>query len=543
MNPFPIFLGYRLPDTLPRRDGAAASTKDPEPFDTIGSDPSTITPSTDAYRDPRAAERRAARANPNAGSRFGPPGEYRFLRGAVEPIVYDEGLHGLTIASTGAGKGRSQIIPTLLKNASQTIVIDPKGENASVTLRARRTMKQRTYVIDPFEKTKRLAKRSKRRSPTEAAINPFDMLKRPGADVENDAKLLAHMIFENSLGGRGGVRASVSNDAFWDNSGRALVTGVILAIVSVLEEKDHHIGTLYNLLHDDDVVYKLATMLDTYGSDEKEEKKPAPPPAAEAKKGAKKEEKNPPNPPADAAKKTDPPKEPEKRRKRIIASGYREIAAVLQMPEITRGGVIATAQSYMKIFASRGVQQSMRRTSFALKDFINGQPMSIFLVLPPDKLKSHNPLLRMWVTMLMKCVLSRESPPKNRTLFLLDEAAQLGHMDDIESAITLGRGYGMQVWTFWQSLAQLQSLYPDSWRAIVDNCGFVSCFGARNHMTRREFADFLGVPVGLVANLGEDEHLLILRGDVVRAWLPDYLSDPAFEGLFDENPFHGPAIQ
>src|SRR5262245_47095871 len=43
------------------------------------------------------------------------------------PILYAEDRHLVTIAPTGAGKGRGVIIPNLLRFEGSVIVIDPKG--------------------------------------------------------------------------------------------------------------------------------------------------------------------------------------------------------------------------------------------------------------------------------------------------------------------------------------------------------------------------------------------------------------------------------
>src|SRR5688572_33383934 len=56
------------------------------------------------------------------------------------PILYGEDRHLLTIAPTGAGKGRSVIIPNLLRFEGSVIVIDPKGETWHVTARRRKEM-------------------------------------------------------------------------------------------------------------------------------------------------------------------------------------------------------------------------------------------------------------------------------------------------------------------------------------------------------------------------------------------------------------------
>ena len=44
------------------------------------------------------------------------------------------------------------------------------------------------------------------------------------------------------------------------------------------------------------------------------------------------------------------------------------------------------------------------------------------------------------------------------------EAAQLGTLGALRQAVTLLRGYGLQVWSFWQDLSQVRNLYPQDWQ-------------------------------------------------------------------------------
>jgi type IV secretion system protein VirD4 len=71
--------------------------------------------------------------------------------------------HLITIAPTGAGKGRGALIPNLLMYEGPAIVIDPKGEASRVTARRRRELGQEVYILDPFnlvtDKTDSLSRR------------------------------------------------------------------------------------------------------------------------------------------------------------------------------------------------------------------------------------------------------------------------------------------------------------------------------------------------------------------------------------------------
>lgn len=126
------------------------------------------------------------------------------------------------------------------------------------------------------------------------------------------------------------------------------------------------------------------------------------------------------------------------------------------------------------------------------------------------------------------------------TLMILDEAAQLGELPQLRQAITLLRGYGLQTWSFWQDVSQLQLLYPKDWKTMVNNCRVLQCFGALNQAAAEDMAGLTGFGSGTaVLDLDADEMLLQVAGDqAVVAQLPNYLTDPAFKGQFDTNPYH-----
>ena len=66
-------------------------------------------------------------------------------------VRYDGDQHLVTIAPSRTGKGTTAIIPTLLDHDASALVIDPKGQNAAVTHRARVAMHPgRVFVVNPF---------------------------------------------------------------------------------------------------------------------------------------------------------------------------------------------------------------------------------------------------------------------------------------------------------------------------------------------------------------------------------------------------------
>ena len=122
----------------------------------------------------------------------------------------DEG-HLLTVAPTGAGKGRCAIIPTLLSYTGPVVVIDPKGEAAQVTSRHRREIGHKVVVLDPFHVVTEKSDR----------LNPFDLFDLDRADAESDSEMIASML---SIG------HEFTTDPYWTDTGVGLTAGLIAHI-------------------------------------------------------------------------------------------------------------------------------------------------------------------------------------------------------------------------------------------------------------------------------------------------------------------------
>lgn len=389
-----------------------------------------------------------------------------------EPLLYKGDGHLMTIAPTGAGKGVGVIIPNLLTYPGSVIAVDIKGELTQVTARRRREMGQRVVVLDPF------AMVTDKSRPSDA-LNPFDLFHLPGADPESDAEMLAAQF---------AVDHSFSTDRYWDDTGKGLAAGLIAHLATGGAADERNPSALRKLLYMDDLDYNIATWLD------------------------KGEVKNP------------------------LARD--EFVAYLSAPsDKTRPCIRTTACTYMKCLGSEVVSRAMERSSFDLRTLMAGDPVTVYLVIPPEKLESHRAVLRAWVATLLTAVLRRSRLPDLRTLFIVDEAAQLGAMPLLRTAMTLLRGYGLQCWTFWQDLGQLRTLYPDDWTTMVSNSAAMQAFGLPRHGTARtawlevlgeDALDLPRMPAGEMAVSFADSGLSRHR----RA---NYLTDPAFAGLFDPN--------
>lgn len=389
-----------------------------------------------------------------------------------EIVHYDGDGHLLTIAPTGWGKGRDVIIPTLLTSRRSLIVLDVKGELYSVTARHRRALGQHVIGIDPFNT---VLKKSD-------GLNPFDLLKLPGADIESDACMLAGMLSAGNTSSR---------DRFWDLHGTGLLSGLIAHFGGYAEEDKRSLLSVRDVLLSDDPIVGVARVADEMNELEEKSK-----------------------------------------------MAYRELCGFMNQAERdTRPSVLATTTSYLKPFGSEQLTDAVAESSFDLQDVVDGDPLTIYLIFPVEKLVSHAGLMRMLIGTLMAAVMRRRFKPMSRTLFMLDECAQLGHFDLLKPAVTLLRGFGMQCWLFFQSLHQLKGEYPNDWRTILDNMAAVQAFGFNNRLMADDWGNFFGMDAETLMDIEPDEQWVHLPGsDVIRSKRFNYLRDKRYHGLFDPNP-------
>lgn len=125
-------------------------------------------------------------------------------------LRYDGPAHLITIAPTRSGKGVGTIIPNLLTANRSVVCIDPKGENAHVTMRAREAFGP-VHCLDPFGIS----------GQTSARYNPLDQLDAKSLDLAEDAMTLADaLVFDEA-----------ETEAHWNEEAKALISGIILYVV------------------------------------------------------------------------------------------------------------------------------------------------------------------------------------------------------------------------------------------------------------------------------------------------------------------------
>jgi len=361
-------------------------------------------------------------------------GEYRDpLAGQKHPIHYPGNRHLLTIAPTRSGKGVSAVIPNLLTYTGSALVIDPKGENAMIT-GARRGSGDEAQGIPGMGQKIHVVDPWGITGMQLSRFNPLDWLQAKDDDITENAMMLADAIVLPREG---------SSDPFWDEEAKALLMGLILYVaLDESEAENRDLGRVRDIITMGipdfrDILLKMSAS----GN---------PVVRSTAQRTASKEEK-------------------------LLSN------------------VMASLQSHTHFLDSPRLRESLSRSDFRFED-LKAKPMTVYLVLPADRLKTFDRWLRLLVQQAIT-VNARNIAvkPEKPVLFMLDEMPALGRLKMVEQAFSLMAGFGMQLWGIVQDFSQLERIYDKGWETFIGNSGVLQYFGSRDCKTADYFSKLCGV--------------------------------------------------
>ena len=335
-------------------------------------------------------------------------------------LRYAGPAHLLTIAPTRTGKGVGTIIPNLLDYPGSVICIDPKGENARITARHRARFGP-VHVLDPFGVTGIGA----------AAFNPLDRIDPGGLDLADDCMTLADALVYDPPGEAG--------EAHWNEEAKALISGLILSIVTSEPAPTRTLATLRDRL-------TLAPAAFTAQLE-----------AMQVQGGLAARAAN-----------------------RHLGKSDREAA-----------GVLSAAQRHTHFLDSPRMTAVLGTSDFSFAD-VKARAITVYLVLPPDRLATYARWLRLMLAQGLTDLARAPASPARPVLFLLDEFAALGRLEPVERAMGLMAGYGIQLWPILQDVHQLRALYERRAGTFLSNAGVLQVFGVNDHDSAKLVSDLLG---------------------------------------------------
>ncbi len=366
----------------------------------------------------------------------------------------------ITIAPNRSGKGTSVIVPNLLNCKMGMVVTDPKGENAWITARRRLQLGQSVAIIDPFNwvndkfgNDKRSAAAGLTPLPV-TRFNPLSHLQPDSPSFADEVDYLADAM----------VHYSGQGDPHWVDSAKQLISGLIAFHAQSLG-KQASLSLIRDVL-----TQSVTDLADTIGGM-----------VAQA-----------PNTLASR-----------RLRKFVEAGDSKEL-----------GSVINTAVTQTSFLDNDSIRNSTSAHDFDEAAFIGGR-MTVYLVLPAEKLKQHNRWLRLILSSLIARLVQRQDTSR-KVVFMLDEFGTIGHLQAIEDAFGLFPGYGVHSWIFPQDLSQLKRDYPAGWQNFIANAEVLQAFNIKSLETAEYLSKMVGnTTVAVPVETMKEDHPVTYTGKPV----------------------------
>jgi type IV secretion system protein VirD4 len=170
-------------------------------------------------------------------------------------------------------------------------------------------------------------------------------------------------------------------------------------------------------------------------------------------------------------------------------------SSFLRIPEKEFGSILSTATRQTEILDNPQVIATLRATGAGSEvDFARWHKgtMTVYLCLSAPKFPTFNRWLRLILTAALDEMTDKLDPPRLPVCFMLDELATLGHLQSVENAVGLAAGYGVQLVTVFQDVAQMKELYKGRWASFIGNAGIRALFNLDDFDSALYWSKFMG---------------------------------------------------
>ncbi len=357
-------------------------------------------------------------------------------------VGYPGPAHILTIGPARCGKGVGLIVPNLVDLKRSILMVDPKGEAAAITARHRATL-GRVVVL-----------------------NPFDLFvdERPWLKSEGFNPLIcldpASKYFVDDATGIGEALVRVEGrDPHWSASAQELVTALVM-FECLKGRTEGRTPSLANV---------RAMLPDSYGTSE--------------------------GMPTGMALTVF----------EMIQTGFQPLVQkATRFKEQSREiqGIISAAVTQTKFIDSPPIAEDLTRGSFDFAD-MKREIVTVYLIPPVQHMSKHSNWLRLIVQSALQALQSAPSRNLSPPLFIMDEFAQLGHLQSIQDALGVLAGFGVQLWPILQDLNQLHTHYKDAWQSFIGQVGALTAFAPKDMFTAEHLAKLCGQKTEIIQTENE----------------------------------------
>lgn len=336
-------------------------------------------------------------------------------KGSKETIYYSDENHTLTIGSTGSGKSRTLVMPSIFNLAlagESMIITDVKKELYLSTSGTLRNLGYKVHIID-FKNPQKSEKYN--------ILQPVIDACRAGNF--DRAEMFAMDLAESLVGD------DTHNEKIWSNGEKSVIAFAVLSVVSDAMDypEFQNLATVY---------WHIVALADKQKLAEYMRSREHASPASKY-----------------AARKVE--------------------AASRIAPDKTKGSFYTSAITTLNLFSSASIY---RMTNASEMDFRNlgKEKTALFIVLPDEKATFY-PVATLLVAQIYQLLV--EVSDQNggelpvRVNYILDEFGNFTKINDFESMITMGRSRGVRFNLFVQNTAQIVQKYgKEQAETIMSNC-------------------------------------------------------------------------
>jgi len=363
--------------------------------------------------------------------------------GTGAPIWSKPSSHVLLVARTRSGKGTRVLLPTLLRyglggadgtKGASMIVIDPKGENACISARAR-SLASHVHIMNPWGVHRQTFENLGFWPP--ATFNPLDMLDKNDPNVVALAQAMGKAISPEDG----------QKEQFWATRAGQLIAATILWVLQQPGE-EKTLFRVTEILCSLDFKTKYLTKLavcqgpPTYG-------------------GAVK-----------------------------LWS-----APFVGMPDVTYGGIMGHVTDALAFMVDPQIRAATARSSFSMNDLTGAgkdRPTTLYLVVPWSRMAIQKTWLRLMIAAGMETFKSKPPGSRYRCMFMIDEFPSLGYIEQMPTDIATMAGLGVDFTLVIQNFGTLNAIYRDRGDDIVANCAYKWFCNIDHNPTAKYLSETLG---------------------------------------------------
>lgn len=342
------------------------------------------------------------------------------------PLRWQTDKHVMMIGTTRGGKGATIIVPQLLTYPGSAFVIDPKGENATITAMWRMTDGAGGHLR------------------WVAILDPFGDVRGDAADFRANFNPLRRLIKSPRMVAEANVLAEAlvtGESSHWVKSARQFMAAIILHVVTAEGKKQRDLNEVMRIVGRDPEL--IAAELST---------------------------------------------------NRALGGLIRDQALRLPaIPDGELGSIMSSLRSGADCFTDPYIRQVVSDDGLQVHfdQWLTGI-MTVYVCLRGSLMERYSPWLRVVTTAALDTLHDAEKPPALPVQFIIDETATLGHFEAIERAAALSAGYGVQLWTTWQTWSQLAEHYKRLADGFWGNAGIRYTFSADTNDTAEYISKGLG---------------------------------------------------